>query len=451
MAISYVGSANGETGNLTLSGVQEGDVCFLWLYRDSSTNGFPNGTTEWPALTGAPNNFQIGRLYAHVVTAGEGSAGSATSDLSWGGMSLPTTGVLLAYRGASGWGVFGSTGAASSTVTYPALSLTVTDGTSWVVAFAGHRSVNTSLQTAPSGLTNRINMLDATDHVVVHDGARSSWSATDVSVGGTSSGWRAATIELVAATGGGPPSETGSGSLTTTSLTAPSGASTATTPASGSFAVLSLSAPTGTSSTFVSVTATGAISALTLSAPAAAAATVSVASGALDALALTAPTGASATASEISASGSLAPLSLSAPVGSTAVISSVTGTFAQISLAAPTGTASTVTETLAVGPVSELNLSAPFGFVTTTGLAAGSFAAIALSAITAKSGTDALDDLVYQLLANRQELDPVLGEFIVYDVDGVTIKWRAKAWEDANATQPYRGGALRRIDKLELL
>lgn len=60
-------------------------------------------------------------------------------------------------------------------------------------------------------------------------------------------------------------------------------------------------------------------------------------------------------------------------------------------------------------------------------------------------------DLIYQLLTNRQELDPVLGEFVVYDVDGVTIKWRAKAWEDADATLPYRGGELRRIDKLELL
>lgn len=62
-----------------------------------------------------------------------------------------------------------------------------------------------------------------------------------------------------------------------------------------------------------------------------------------------------------------------------------------------------------------------------------------------------VEDLIYQLLANRQELDPVLGEFLVYDTDGVTVKWRARAWEDAEATQPYRGGALRRIDKLELL
>lgn len=240
------------------------------------------------------------------------------------------------------------------------------------------------------------------------------------------------------------------GAVSTASLTAPSGASTASTTASGFVAVLSLSAPTGTSSTFVSVTATGAISALTVSAPAAAAATVSVASGALDTLTLTAPTGASTTASEITASGGFSPMSLSAPVGSAAVISSVTGVFAQILLTAPTGTSSTVVEVSATGQVSALALTEPFGNTAVSALLTGAFVEISLSAPSAKSGTGSLEELVYQLLANRQELDPVLGEFIIYDVDGITIKWRAKAWEDANATLPYRGGALTRIDKLEL-
>lgn len=245
--------------------------------------------------------------------------------------------------------------------------------------------------------------------------------------------------------------ETAAGEFSAASLTAPSGASTASTTASGPVAALSLSAPTGTSSTFVSVTATGTISALTVAAPAAAAATVSVASGALDALALTAPNGASAAASEITASGGFAPLSLGALVGSTAVISSVTGAFAQILLTAPIGNSSTVVEVSAAGQISALTFAAPFGNTAVFALPVGAFVEISLSAPSAISGTGSLEELVYQLLANRQELDPVLGEFLVYDTDGVTVKWRARAWEDAEATQPYRGGALRRIDKLELL
>lgn len=449
MPISFVGSVSGETGNLTLTGVQEGDVCILVQAVDGVSNSRPSGTVAWPQISGGSNNFQVTAVYAHTVTALEGAAGSVTDNLSWGGITASTTALMFAYRGvASINSTVVSQGAASTTVTYGSLTLNATDGTSMVVAIGYHRATNGALQTAPSGLTNRIHVLDATDQAAVHDGLRSSWSSTDVAIGGTASGWRAYVLELIAEAGGGPPSETGSGSLTTPSLTAPSGASTASTTASGSVATLTLSAPTGTSSTFVSVTATGALPTLTLSAPAAAAATVSVATGAPAALALTTPTGASAT--EITASGGFAPLSLSAPVGSAAVISSVTGVFAQILLTAPTGTSSTVVEVSATGQVSALALTEPFGNTAVSALLTGAFVEISLSAPSAKSGTGSLEELVYQLLANRQELDPVLGEFIIYDVDGITIKWRAKAWEDANATLPYKGGALTRIDKLEL-
>ncbi len=57
---------------------------------------------------------------------------------------------------------------------------------------------------------------------------------------------------------------------------------------------------------------------------------------------------------------------------------------------------------------------------------------------------------IYQLLANRQELDPVAGTFTVYDDDGVTPLWVANAWENAAGTIPFRGRALQRIDRLEL-
>lgn len=203
MAISFVGYADGTSGNLTLSGVQEGDICLFYAYRDGSTNSFPSGTTAWPDGGGTANNFQIGKVYTHTVTAGEGSAGSVTTDLAWGGITAATTVLLVAYRGAQSIGTAAHTGASSTTITYPALTLSVTDGTSWVVAVAAHRSVNTSLQTAPAGLTNRISLLDSTAHIVVHDGARSNWASTDVAVGGTASGWRSATVELVAAAGGG--------------------------------------------------------------------------------------------------------------------------------------------------------------------------------------------------------------------------------------------------------
>jgi hypothetical protein len=57
-------------------------------------------------------------------------------------------------------------------------------------------------------------------------------------------------------------------------------------------------------------------------------------------------------------------------------------------------------------------------------------------------------DQIYKILANKQELDPVAGKYRIYDDDGVTVLWEAGAWEDVDATIPYSGKRLRRIDKL---
>lgn len=205
MAITFVGSVSGATGNLTLSGVQEGDVCLFWFYRDGNTNTSPAGTTDWPQISGGFNNFQVGLLFSHVVTESEGTAGSVTSAMSWAGASAGTTVLLWAYRGVESVGSAGSTGASGTTITYPARSLAVTDGSSMVVAVAGHRAVTGALNTAPTGLTNRLYVIDATDAVAVHDGLVSAWDDTAVSIGGGSSGWRAATVELISAAGAPPP------------------------------------------------------------------------------------------------------------------------------------------------------------------------------------------------------------------------------------------------------
>jgi len=57
-------------------------------------------------------------------------------------------------------------------------------------------------------------------------------------------------------------------------------------------------------------------------------------------------------------------------------------------------------------------------------------------------------DLIYKILANRQELNPTTGKFTLYDDDGVSILYQANAWADAAGTIPYTGGTLARIDAL---
>lgn len=67
---------------------------------------------------------------------------------------------------------------------------------------------------------------------------------------------------------------------------------------------------------------------------------------------------------------------------------------------------------------------------------------------TATAGEAVSVDLIYKLLANRQELNATTGKFIIYDDDDVTPLLQADAWEDAAGTIAYRGNALRRIDRL---
>lgn len=93
----------------------------------------------------------------------------------------------------------------------------------------------------------------------------------------------------------------------------------------------------------------------------------------------------------------------------------------------------------------EFDADAPVANATAT----GAIAPISLTAPTGRVLNDTVEDLIYKLLANRQELDPVAGVFRVYDDDGSTVLFQAAAWEDADGTRPYRGQQLQRIDRLQ--
>lgn len=52
---------------------------------------------------------------------------------------------------------------------------------------------------------------------------------------------------------------------------------------------------------------------------------------------------------------------------------------------------------------------------------------------------------------NKTITDPVAGEQRVYDDDGSTVLMRGDLWEDAAATQRYRGQGAERRERLELV
>src|SRR6185295_9203658 len=98
-----------------------------------------------------------------------------------------------------GVGAVGVTAAVSATFTYPTVALIKTDSTSWVAGFAGHRSMDGAVATAPTGMTNRSSLAGATADAGAHDtnGGVASWpTGRTAAYGGTSSGWVAITAEI---------------------------------------------------------------------------------------------------------------------------------------------------------------------------------------------------------------------------------------------------------------
>lgn len=184
--MEFIGAATGTT-SVTVPAHQAGDLLIAWAYRDGNTTA-PTLPSGWTNINNAGASSNSARLAYRVAT------GSGTASGTW----TNATGLIIAvYRGAI-LGAFAVNAGTAASVGYPALAMTNDGGTSWVLGFAGHRSVNTSLQTPPAGMTNRVNGLDSTDHVVLHDtnGGVAAWSASNVAVGGTASGWRTATVEL---------------------------------------------------------------------------------------------------------------------------------------------------------------------------------------------------------------------------------------------------------------
>lgn len=193
MAISYIGQATGVT-SATLPTHQAGDLILAFAYRDGSTTP-PTVPSPFTAVTAGTGSGGGGAANSSVVGSFV-ATGSGTSSGTW---TNATSVVFHVYRSTQGVGAIAGTNGSSTTITYPALGLNVTNGSSWVAGFAGHQSTDVAITTAPSGMTNRSSVSDATDEAAGHDtnGGVSSWSQQTASVGGTSASWRSWTVEIL--------------------------------------------------------------------------------------------------------------------------------------------------------------------------------------------------------------------------------------------------------------
>lgn len=190
MAISYVGQATG-INSATLPTHQAGDLILAFAYRDGSTSAptIPGTWTTIASGTGGGGSSNSSAFAYFIAT------GSGTSSGTW----TNATGVVFqVYRGVTLIGANATSTGSTNTVTYPAL--TGITPQSWVVGFAGHRSINTTLETAPSGMTNRSNRVDTVCEVAGHDTDSnvSTWSSRTVTLTGTASNWITRVIEIEA-------------------------------------------------------------------------------------------------------------------------------------------------------------------------------------------------------------------------------------------------------------
>jgi hypothetical protein len=200
MAISFVGSAQGDN-SATLPAFNAGDIAIVSAYRDGSTTApsLPAGWIDWP--TGADgstnargtvtNSFRIGY---RILVGGDTTTGT------WTNANSVTVGVYRGQHSSTPAGDMANIINAGTAYDYGALTMDVSDGTSWVIATSGSRDPAAAIGT-PTGFTNRENDVNATERAAFHDsnGGLSAYAGESIPTGVASTGRLANVIELVAA------------------------------------------------------------------------------------------------------------------------------------------------------------------------------------------------------------------------------------------------------------
>lgn len=189
MTVSFVGAQGNAGTTVTIPAHQVGDLILIFAYRDGS-NTVPTAPTAggtvptWTQIGSSGANTNSSRLHFATATATNTTSGTWTN---------ATELICLVYRGATVGASAGTSGSATTSIAYPALTLQRTNNTSWVVGVAGHRSA-TNVDLAPTGMTNRA---FAGTEAAGHDtnGTRSSWTQQTVTVN-ASSAYRSWTVEL---------------------------------------------------------------------------------------------------------------------------------------------------------------------------------------------------------------------------------------------------------------
>jgi hypothetical protein len=191
MSISRIGSATG-VASCTIPTHAVGDLILIFAFRDGNATAplLPAGYTSVGTKSGTTCSARLGYKIATATNDGSGTWTNATEVVAV--IYRPTPGNTI------GIGASASNTGATNAANFAALTLNDTSGASWVAAGIGHRSLDQNIETAPTGMTNFADVLDATAEAAGHDtnGGVISWPSTNETLSGTASNWVSFVVEI---------------------------------------------------------------------------------------------------------------------------------------------------------------------------------------------------------------------------------------------------------------
>lgn len=186
--IIRAGQNSAEAATVTIpSGHQAGDLLIIFAFRDGSATN-PTIPAGWTNITNTLD-----------TTSGSASVGWKIAALSsetsgtWTNATGLMVVVLRSIDDSAPIMTNGTSNGVSTTITYAALTDANLRGATgyYLLAFAAHRSIDTAIDAPPTRMANILSALGATQDMAAHaiETGTDNWASTNVSVGGTSSGW----------------------------------------------------------------------------------------------------------------------------------------------------------------------------------------------------------------------------------------------------------------------
>lgn len=193
--MEFIGSSSADSNTISLpGGWADGDLGILFAYRDSvnTVGSLPTGWTNLQSADGANSNSL--RVAYRVMQTGDTTFSITGTGMHWEVVVLRGQHATTPIGGNSA-----NSGGSGNAITYPTLTLSVADGTSWIVSGCGHRSATDVLSQSAGTMTNRSTGQTVT-RMASHTKAVTSWSGQAFDgVVNASSGWRAHSVEVLAA------------------------------------------------------------------------------------------------------------------------------------------------------------------------------------------------------------------------------------------------------------